>query len=139
MDYRRYHDAWAVRLDPGEEIAACLADISRREDIRTAAVVGLGAANEVEAGLFDTRTKGYRANVWRGDMEITSLTGSITRREGEPYLHLHITVCDETGAVRGGHLSRAVVSATAEIFLLPVAGEIGRRFDEGIGLNLFQF
>ena len=81
MDYRRYHDAWAVRLDPGEEIAACLADISRREDIRTAAVVGLGAANEVEAGLFDTRTKGYRANVWRGDMAVSYTHLDVYKRQ----------------------------------------------------------
>ena len=40
--------------------------------------------------------------------------------------------------VKGGHLVRANISATGEIFIQKIAGEVGRRFDEEIGLNLLD-
>ena len=41
--------------------------------------------------------------------------------------------------VHGGHLNRAIISATAEIQIQVIDGEIGREFSEDIGLNLFKF
>ena len=41
--------------------------------------------------------------------------------------------------VHGGHLNRAIISATAEIQIQVIDGEIGREFSQEIGLNLFKF
>ena len=46
---------------------------------------------------------------------------------------------DSSGAVFGGHLNRAVVSATCEMVVRVIPGELERYFDEEIGLNLFRF
>ena len=45
---------------------------------------------------------------------------------------------DASNQVKGGHLVRANISATGEIFIRKIAGEVGRRFDEEIGLNLLD-
>ncbi len=72
-------------------------------------------------------------------MEIVSLTGTLTRKEGKVYLHAHLSARDSKGNVYGGHLNRAVVSATAEIIIQVIPGSVGRKFSDSVGLNLFEF
>lgn len=58
---------------------------------------------------------------------------------GETYVHFHISVADEQGSVFGGHLQEAVISGTGELVLTEINGNVDRKFDEEIGLNLFEF
>lgn len=39
----------------------------------------------------------------------------------------------------GGHLNKAIVSATCEMVISIIEGNVDRYFDEEIGLNLFKF
>ena len=100
---------------------------------------GHGAINDFTAGVYNTVTKEYHSIQFQGAYEIVSLTGTVTRKDGDVYLHLHIAAGDEEGLVHGGHLNRAIISATAEIQIQVIDGEIGREFSEEIGLNLFKF
>lgn len=59
--------------------------------------------------------------------------------DGEFYTHMHMSCGDEKGQVVGGHLNRAVVSATCEIFIYVIDGEVDRIKDEEVGLNIFKF
>lgn len=140
MEYQAYPEGWLVRLDPGDEILDCLTRLCRREEIQLADVSGLGAAGDVTVGVFDTHEKVYTTRHVQGEFEIAALTGNITRQEGEPYLHLHITAANPvTGELAAGHLSRAVISATAEIFVRRWSGSAGRKFSQQVGLNLIEF
>ena len=58
---------------------------------------------------------------------------------GETYTHFHISVADESVNVYGGHLTEAVISGTGELVLTEIEGTVDRKFDEEIGLNLFEF
>ena len=139
MEYRRFDNTVILRLDPDEEICEQLMKVAVRERIRLASISGLGAVKELTTGVFDTVTKEYHANDFQGAFEIVSLTGTITQKDGEVYLHAHLSAGDAKGNVFGGHLNRAIVSATAEIILQVLPGQVGRKFSEKIGLNLFEF
>lgn len=139
MDYRRFGDTLVIRLDPDEEIIENLRAIAEKEQIKLASVEALGAINDFTVGVFDTVEKKYYSNRFQGAYEIVSLTGTITTKDGTFYQHLHMSAGESSGAVFGGHLSRAVVSATCEMIVRVIDGRVERVLDPDIGLNLFRF
>ncbi len=139
MEYRRFEDTIVLRLDPGEEICAQLLALAEKESIELAEISGLGAIGRFTTGVFDPKTKVYHANHFAGLFEIVSLTGTLTRKDGEPYLHAHLSAGDAEGSVFGGHLNEAWISATAEIVVRLVHGSVGRKLSDEIGLNLLEF
>ena len=140
MEYRKFAQGYILRLDPGEEIVASLTRLVEQENVQLGTVSALGAAGDVTIGIFNTKEKQYYSQRYQGDYEISALVGNVTRKEGEPYLHLHITIGNPvTGEVHAGHLSSAVISATLELFLQVWDGQVGRKFSDQVGLNLFEF
>ena len=59
--------------------------------------------------------------------------------DGEYYAHLHMSVGNQKGEVFGGHLNRAIVSATCELVITVIDGRVDRVHDEETGLNIFKF
>ncbi|MGI6607834.1 MAG: PPC domain-containing DNA-binding protein [Erysipelotrichaceae bacterium] len=139
MESKRFNNKVVVRIDRGEEIVSSLMKVVNEYEIRLGTVQALGATNYVKVGLFNVEEKKYYSNVLTGDMEITSLIGNISQKDGEPYLHLHINVADGKQNVYGGHLNECVISATCELFIDVIDGEVNRRFAEETGLNLIKF
>ena len=62
----------------------------------------------------------------------------LSEMDGEPYIHIHLTAGRADGTVIGGHLKRAVISATCELVLHTVYGRVPRFYDERTGLNLME-
>ena len=128
-----------ARIDKGEEILEQVKRIARKEQIKLASVQALGAVSQFTAGVFKTEEKEYIANEFNGSFEIVSLTGTINTMNGEFYCHLHMSAGNHKGEVFGGHLNKALVSATCEMIITVIDGTVDRYFDEEIGLNLFRF
>ena len=139
MDYRKFGTTYVMRLDPGEEIVEKVLWLAAVEEIKLATVTGLGAVDNVTLGIFSPDTKQYKANLFHADFEIVSLTGTITTQKGRPHAHLHMSVADLASRCFGGHLNRAVVSATAELVIQTIPGQVDRQPDPQIGLNLMHF
>ncbi len=69
------------KLEPKEEVCEKLTEVAARIELAT--ISGLGAVKELTTGVFDTVTKEYHANQFEGALEIVSLTGTLTRKEGK--------------------------------------------------------
>lgn len=139
MEYRRFKNTIVARIDRGEEILQQLEVIAKKENIKLANINALGAINKFIVGVYKTKEKKYYSNVFEGDFEIVSLTGTITTMNSEYYSHIHMSAGNEKGEVFGGHLNKAFVSATCEMVINIIDGHVSREFDEEIGLNLFKF
>ena len=139
MEYRKFKNVIVARIDKGEEILTEIKNIALKENIKLANINALGAVGDVVVGVFKSVEKKYYSNSFKGDFEIVSLTGSINTMNNEFYSHLHMSIGNEDGQVFGGHLNKAIVSATCEMFIYVIDGEVDRYFDKEIGLNLFKF
>ena len=139
MEYKRFNNTIVARIDKGEEILDKIKEISLKENIKLASVNALGATNDFTVGVFNTSLKKYYSNEFKGSFEIVSLTGTINTMNNEFYTHIHMSAGNDKGEVFGGHLNRAIVSATCEMIINIIDGRVDRYFDDDIGLNLFKF
>ena len=139
MDYRRFGNHIIARFDRGEEILECLKQVALKENIKLASVSALGAVDDFTVGVYKVDEKKYYSNHFEGAFEIVSLTGTISTMNGAYYAHLHMSAGNDRGEVFGGHLNRAVISATCELVIDIIDGVVERRADPEVGLNLFAF
>ena len=138
MKYQRFEQTIIVRMDKGEDIVKQVKNGALKEKIKLASISALGAINEFTVGVFKTKEKKYYANEFKGDFEIVSLTGTINTMNDEYYSHMHLSAGNDPGQVFGGHLNKAIVSATCEMVIQIINGEVDRYFDEEVGLNLLK-
>ena len=139
MEYRKFGDTYVVRMDRGEEILATLTAMCEKEQIRLASVEALGAVDRAVVCVYDVPTRTFFRKEFNEPMEISSLCGTVTNKDGAAYLHLHVTVCDAQLNAHGGHANELRVSATCEMVVRVIDGAVGRRADDRVGLNVLEF
>lgn len=139
MEYRKFDKTIVVRLDPGEEILEKIKEVAEKENVKLAKVEALGATNDFTIGAYSIPEKKYYKTDYKGVWEIVSLHGNISTKDGEFYSHIHMGCGDNEGHFVGGHLNRAVISATCEMFITIIDGKVDRMVDEKTGLNVFKF
>jgi len=138
MEYKKIKNKYIIRIDKGEELIEKIREFCQKEKIKSGSVIGIGATNNVEIGLFETKSKKYHSKKFRKDFEITSLVGNISQMNNQVYLHLHINLCDKTYKCIGGHLNSAVISGTFEGIIEISNSKITRKFNPEVGLNLYK-
>ena len=138
MNYRKNGSAFVVRLSVGEDIVKAVTELCRRENIVCAQVNGIGAVSRATVGFYDLAKGEYKPKTFDEPMEMVSLLGNMTRKDGEPYIHLHASFSNEKCEVVGGHLTEAIIGVTAEIFVNVLPDAVERRVDPEIGINIFD-
>lgn len=138
MNYKRFGSTIAVRIDRGEEILKSIAAVCEKEQVKCAGIEGIGAVDHAVVGLYRVAEKKYYSNTFDGEMEMTSLLGNVSVKDGSVYLHCHANFAKADGQVVGGHLNEAVISGTGELLIRMENANLGRRPDPVTGLNIFD-
>ena len=130
---------YVLSLDNHVEISEALSAFCLEKDIKSGTIAGLGAIGEATFRFLNPATRSYVDKTFAEQMEITNLTGNISRKDGKPYLHLHITASRSDYSCIGGHLLCARINGACELLVEAYDAQIGRRPDEETGLNLYEF
>ena len=110
-----------------------------KEHILLGRVEAIGATDQALLGVYDPEKKEYYPEKIDMFMEIVSLNGNITAMDGKPYIHLHAALADQHHVIHGGHVLEMRIGATCEMFITVLNGEVNRRRDEALGINLWSF
>jgi predicted DNA-binding protein with PD1-like motif len=124
-------------LERGEDVLASLAGYAKEKNLEAASLQGIGAVSVARLGQYNYEMKDYRVVEVTGALEVTSLIGNISLREGRPFPHAHITVSNQEGQVFGGHLLEGTTCAlTMEIEIKILEGRLVRSFDPRFDLGV---
>lgn len=139
--YKEYAPGrYVLSLDNHVEIFSSIEAFCKEKNILSGRVDGLGAVSEATFRYLNPSTMQYVDKTFCEQMEITNLTGNISRKDGKPYLHVHITASRSDYSCIGGHMLSGVVNGACELFVEDFAcPSIGRYKDAETGLNLYKF
>lgn len=138
MKYTKNGKNIVARLDIDDEIIASLEIICKESNIKSARIHAIGAVKSATVAMFDFAKGDYNENSLDRFMELLSLEGNVTQMNGETYIHLHAVFGDCDGKAFGGHLKKAVIGATCEMFIEPLENTVSRVKEEKTGLNIFD-
>lgn len=125
-------------MDCGEDLAATLACVCVENDIVCGQVHAIGAVRKACIGYYDQKAHEYQFQTVDRHMEIANLSGNISLKDGQPFVHAHITVVDEDGRFYGGHLAEGTEVFACEFSIAVLTGTtLKRRPDEITGLSLW--
>ncbi len=114
---RNAHRQIVVRLEDGEDFKTQLASLGLEAG---AFVSGIGMLREVTLAYWNGEE--YVQHTVESPTELLTLQGNFSLKEGEPFVHCHVTLGHEDGAVEGGHLMDATVNITNEIVIQELPG-----------------
>ena len=130
---------YIVSLDNHVELVEAIADFCKKRKIKAGQITGIGAVSEATFRFLDPATKKYVDKTFQEQMEITNITGNISEKDKEVYLHIHITCSRRDYTSIGGHLLSARINGACELLIDAFnTTAVGRYADEQTGLNLYK-
>jgi len=139
MNGSRVKSTYIGQLPYGADLYDGLTRIVRKENIRLGRIQGIGATTHAKVAYYDQNTKVYNPLEFPGGMEILSLSGNVSIRDGKPFVHAHLVLGDPQGKVFGGHLLPGTTLFGCEVFIDVLEGdELVREFDQRTGLHLWK-
>jgi uncharacterized protein len=127
-----------VRLRHDADLIQSMTELARNRGIKAASFTAIGAVKRARLAYYDQKNHEYREMKVDSPHEVVSCTGNISLKNGEPFVHAHVVLADETGNARAGHLLEGIVFA-AEVHLRQLEGpKLERKYDEVTRLSLWE-
>ena len=127
------------RLAKGEDLLAALSKVAREHGITLGEVQAIGAVSQARVGYYHQTERQYYFLDLARPLEIASLIGNISLKDGEPMVHAHVTLSDSDGRAFGGHLAEGTLVFACEFTIQEYqsATPLVRRMDDPTGLFLW--
>jgi len=129
---------FAVILETGDEVMACLQAFAERENLSAAQITAIGAFSRAELAYFDWETKEYLAIPVEEQVEVASMLGDVALTDGKPSIHAHLVLGRRDGQALAGHLREAHVRPTLEVIITESPAHLRKRNDADSGLALIR-
>jgi len=110
------------RLEVGADLLEELNKLVRAEGVELGAVSGIGALRKAAVGIFLPDKREYKTNTFDEEMEICALTGNVSLKDGEPFVHAHLALSDKEGRGFGGHVMPGCEIFVAEVVVWEFEG-----------------
>jgi uncharacterized protein len=123
-------------LKAGTKLPDEVVAIATWEKIPTARVEAIGGVKRLRLAYFNHESKKYEEHEFREFLEVTSIMGNITLKDGKQFLHIHGTFGRKDLSVIAGHVMAATVFPLLEVVITPTRNRALRRFDDELGLNV---
>ena len=129
---------YLIRFDKGEEVLEGLKSFMKEQGIKACVFNGIGACETPELAFYNPHVKEYRKKAFLEEMEIASLIGNGSMKDGEPIIHAHGLFTKNDFTSVGGHVFKLPISVTCEVFLTKLEGELKRVNNVDFNLNLLD-
>ena len=112
MKYKKIENKILLSLNKGDEILQSIYKLAEKENLKFCWLSGIGAFENITLGAYPLEKRDYVKKQFKGEYELTSLLGNITIKEGNPFVHIHVSMSDEEFKAYGGHLFSGYITAT---------------------------
>ncbi len=134
MQYQQYDDTYFVYVEKNEPVMETLTQFCKDHGIYNGTVSGIGAVKNATIGAYDIPKQSYIKVTFDDARELLSCDGNITLLDGEPFIHIHLTLGDHDMNTKGGHLFEMDVAAVGEFVIKKLHGDASRKMNADIGL-----
>lgn len=131
--------SFVVRLEKGRDLLGQLTEYCDARGIDAAQVTVIGAVTYATMGFYDQDEEEYGQKRVDEPMEIIQASGNVSYLDGDRFVHLHGTFCQEDGSVVAGHLFEGSEVFAGEAVIHELKGpRLNRVHDEATGLTLWD-
>lgn len=143
MDYRkgRIERIFLARVDHGEDVLSELSNLARKEDIRSAFFLMLGAVGNAKLVTGPKEKSVPPEIVWNSFDDAREIigVGNIFYENDAPKIHLHASAGSSKGMTMGCFRKETQTFMVVEIFIIETDIQAERVLNEKIGFSPITF
>ncbi len=137
MEVKQSGQNFLVYVQKDELVMETLTSVCITNKIMNGQISGIGAVKEIEMGAYDFESKTYLRKQFPDIHELISFQGNITLKDGDPFIHAHITIGNHDLNIWGGHLFEMNVAVVGEFIIRKIESDAYRELDDEIGLAVW--
>jgi predicted DNA-binding protein with PD1-like motif len=128
-----------ARLEHGADLLQQITAVATGNGVEAAEFRAIGALQAARLAYYDQEGQAYHELDLPMPLEIVSLLGTVTRRDGAPAVHAHAALAGHDGTAYGGHVAAGCIVFACELVMRELIGEVPEREHDSVtGLPLWR-